>query len=373
MVRVLEVHARWLLCPAIALAALLLEPRAGWSQEVPNLRFGFYGQINQGVLVYGDGGVSRTYAPVDNANANSRAGINLDTRLGGWDTLFNVELQYQAYPSDRVNQRSDALDWHFRNSDIRHLEFRFANARFGRFWLGQGSMASDNTAEVDLSGTSVVAYADVASSAAGNFFRRTDGELSGVTVGDAFDDLDGLGRQMRIRYDTPSFNGFRLKTSFGRDVLDHNDSDLYDVAATYAGALNDFKVGAAVALAHDAGTGTNQVDGSLSILHKPSGLNLTVAGGSRFDQGSGRYGYVKLGYILDCFAIGSTALSVDYYGGTGFNTGGSRSTSVGLAAVQRIEKANVDLWLLWRVYDYDGPAAGYEPGNALLGGVRYSF
>jgi len=178
---------------------------------------------------------------------------------------------------------------------------------------------------------------------------------------------------MRVRYDTPSFNGFRFKASFGRDYLDHNDADLYDVAATYSGVLNDFKVGAAVALARDAGTGTDQMDGSLSVLHKPSGFNLTIAGGSRHDQGIGQYGYIKLGYILDYFVIGSTALSVDYYYGTDFNVDGSQSASVGLAAVQRIEGWNVDLWPLWRVYDDGDPAAGYEPGNDVFGGVRYSF
>ena len=64
-----------------------------------------------------------------------------------------LEAEYQPLPSNTVSQFDDLPDWDFPATNIRKAEVAFANEHFGKLWLGQGSMASDGSAEVDNSGT----------------------------------------------------------------------------------------------------------------------------------------------------------------------------------------------------------------------------
>ena len=189
---------------------------------IPKLRLGdddgyleFYGQINKGVLVFDDGGSTLGYFPVDNGNSSSRAGLRLYTVLyEGWSFGGNLEWEWNPYSTTNVNQLNrDDFDWE--TDLLRKAEVYLESENFGKLWLGQGSMASDATAEVDLSGTVVVGYSLVSDMAGGPFFRLDDGDLSSVHVKDAFTNFDGLGRKLRVRYDTPKFAGFSLATSVG--------------------------------------------------------------------------------------------------------------------------------------------------------------
>jgi hypothetical protein len=49
----------------------------------------------------------------------------------------------------------------------------------------------------------------------------------------------------------------------------------------------------------------------------------------------------------------------------------SSSASRGLALVQTIDRANTELWLAYRDYDYADTAARYEAGQAVFGGARF--
>jgi len=62
-----------------------------------------------------------------------------------------------------------------------------------------------------------------------------------------YSDLDGLGREFRVRPDTFAFHGFVLSTSYGQDALAGDDSPLYDVAATYDGQFDLFDLDGAIA------------------------------------------------------------------------------------------------------------------------------
>jgi hypothetical protein len=365
-------------CFAILLAALLLTLQNSLADELPRPKIKFYGHINQGILVYDDGAEHRTYGPVDNSNSSSRIGVFVSGQRDAWEGKFNLELQYDPYPSNKVNQITDALDWSFEASDVRHLEGAFSNEGFGRLWIGQGSMASDGSAEVDLSGTTIIAYASVPDTAGGNFFRKKGGALSSITVGDAFDDLDGLGKKVRIRFDTPNYRGLSFKASYGRDLLnstpDRRDENLFDVAASYSQVDASYHVAAAIAFARNSDADKSIGSGSVSLRHQRSGLSLTVAGGHQAERGEHQqYGYGKIGYAFSCFDIGPTAVSLDYYLGSGFEMSGSHSNSLGIAAVQAIEPRKLKLWLLYRSYRYDDPADDYKTGQAIFGGVYIPF
>ena len=333
----------------------------------------FSGQLNMGVLHYDDGQDDFTNF-VDNDNSSSRARVQILSTSGDWKFKSTLEAEYQPLASNVVSQLDDEPDWDFPATNVRKAEVAFANEHFGKLWLGQGSMASDGTAEVDNSGTSVIAYSSLSDTAGGYFFRFAGDDLSDITVGSSFSNFDGLGRKLRVRYDTPTFHGFGLRTSYGEDALAGLNNPLYDVAAVYGGEFEQLDLDAAIGFSRNEGSDTDILSGSISGLHKPSGLSLTLAGGREYnDSVEGRYGYVKLGYQHEFFDIGSTAFSVDYYFGNDIAAAGSDSTSVGLAAVQNIDQYNLQLWALWRGYDYDDNNADYDEGQAVFGGAIVKF
>lgn len=336
--------------------------------------FRISGQINVGVLHYDDGGEDFTNF-VGNDNSSSRIRFQmLSPPDDVWRYEATLEAEYQALASNVVSQLDEEPDWDFPATNIRKAEIVFINERFGKLWLGQGSMASDGTAEVDNSGTSVVAYSSIPDTAGGYFFRFEDDGLSDITVGSAFSNLDGLGRKLRVRYDTPTFHGFGLRTSYGEDALGHQNASLYDIAAVYGGDFDTIDLDAAVGFAHNDGTDTDILSGSISGLHKPSGISLTLAGGREFSDGvEGSYGYVKVGYQRDFFDIGSTAFSVDYYLGRDMAAASSDSASIGLAAVQNIDDYNLQLWALWRNHHYTDEDGDYDDGQAVFGGALFKF
>ncbi|MBN9026923.1 MAG: porin [Rhizobiales bacterium] len=186
------------------------------------------GQVNMGYLGYDDG--QQSYGNfVDNDNSSTRARIQLFSSPNfDWRFEAIFEVEYQPLASNVVSQLDDRPEWSFDQGDIRKAEAAISNKSYGKLWLGQGSMASDGTAEVDKSGTTVIAYASVSDTAGGYFFRAPGGALSDVTVGDAFNDYDGLSRKFRIRYDTPTFGGFGVQVSYGYDWLVSDPKPMYD-------------------------------------------------------------------------------------------------------------------------------------------------
>ena len=118
-----------------------------------------------------------------------------------------MEIGWAPFSTFTVNQRNREVD--LTDFLLRKLEVIIDTPRHGRFWLGQGSMASDGSAENDLSGTSVAGYSAVGSIAGGQFFRFPDGQLSEARVFGGFRNFDAL-RKLRVRYDTPSFHGFTM-------------------------------------------------------------------------------------------------------------------------------------------------------------------
>lgn len=361
----------------------------------------FYGQINKGVLRYDDGAATDTYGLIDNNNSGTRAGLRYSQPLAeGWTLGSRIEIGYAPYSTANVNQlHPDSGDWDFTNANIRWIDFSAKSAEMGTVSLGQGSMATDGIAEIDKSGTDVIAYASVGDSATAQLLRP---EIAGIgpdtfgpEIGSAYNDYDG-NRIVRLRYDTRAFGGFTVSAAFGRALLADTSAareiNQYDAALRYEGALGDVSTEAGVGyFAND--DDQTRFSGSVSALHGPTGLNGTFAAGTLDDDGqSGRYWYGKLGLIRGFVGWGKTAVSADYYAGDDIYTasgvsyasaGGdpivegditsSTSKSWGVALVQNIDAWNTELWLTYRSYDYSDNLARYGDGQALFGGARFSF
>jgi hypothetical protein len=349
---------------------------------IPKLRSGtdesyieVYGQINKGLLIFDDGGSTLGYFPVDNDNSSTRGGIRTYAAINEvWSIGGNAEAEWNPYSTANVDQLNrDDFDWN--TWQLRKLEFYTESRNLGKLSLGQGSMASDGTAESDLSGTSVVGYSKIQDMAGGQFFRLTDGTLSSVHVKNAFTNFDGLQRKLRARYDTPKFAGFSLGTSVGTQVIPNESPyvTVWDVAARYENTIGDYKLGGAVAFSRP-GDDENLYDGSVSVLHEPSGLSLTLAAAySDQEPADARYGYVKLGYQADFFEVGKTAMSIDYYVGGDIAGPATDSTSFGAQLVQNLDYYQTELYLGARSYDYEDPDDDFDHSLAFLAGARVKF
>ena len=120
------------------------------------------------------------------------------------------------------------------------------------------------------------------------------GGLSGLTWGN-FLLCQGLGAgigvdcwgaaQPAVRYDSPTWGGFRFEASYGKNqltgavCLGRHDTDFWDVAVFYTADWNSIKLSAAAAYTWiETGVVTgDEVDlfqVGASIMHKPSGLGI---------------------------------------------------------------------------------------------------
>ena len=326
------------------------------SSSQPEIKVSLSGQVNRAINFANDGDSTKAYF-VDNDVSNSRfrvlglANYNEDVRFGGL-----LEVAFSPNNSSDVSQdNEDAGDL----IDVRRAETGVDSKRLGRLWLGEGSAATDNVAEYDLSGIDVIMYAGVADIVGGLQFTE-DGDLTGLTVADAFFDFDG-DRQNRVRYDTPVFGpGLQFSASAGSDQR-------YDASLNWGGdfdqwsgvELGPFTTLAAIGISDPSENGVDyRLMGSGSVLHNPTGLNLTVSSGmDQADEGDPYNLYGKLGWYGTLNTLGNTGFGVDFTRGHDVSAPGDTGYSVGGAVVQTIEGYGTELYSQVRWYTLDGDDA----------------
>ncbi|TVQ30014.1 MAG: porin [Geminicoccaceae bacterium] len=338
-----------------------------------------YGHINWGVLVFDDGRETNAYAPIDNANSASRLGLLIGRDVADWTLGGRVEVQYAPYSTSNVNVLNNQADFGTDQGNIRWIEVSAAHDRYGKLSAGQGSMATDGITMIDFAGTSVVAYSAVGDSAGAQYLRFRDparpiGEAP--RIGGAFQGFDGP-RRVRVRYDTPTWHGLGATVAYGRELLTTRDNvredDLVDIALTYGATIDDVRLGAGLGYFWDRNS-REILSGSAAILHLPTGLSLAVAAAHvDIDRNNPTYGYVKAGWQQDLVSFGSTAFSLDFYTGDDIVRDGSKSRSYGAAVVQRVDDFNSELWLSYRLYDYDEPEVAFRNSSLVFAGVRFRF
>lgn len=327
-----------------------------------------YGQVNRAVLLTDDGGRNDAFF-VDNDGSSTRlrldgrAELNEDLEAG-----TNFEVEFESNSTTDVNQRDErgVGDNSFKE---RKIEVFFDSAQFGKISVGQGDTASNGTTEVDLSGTGIVTKAEADTFAGGILFRDQDGNLTDITIDDAIDNLDGLSRDDRLRYDTPGIAGIMLSSSAVAD-------DRYDIAARYSRAFGDTEVEAAVSYATKAND-FDRFGGSASVL-LANGVSFTAGAGTEDEDGrdgdDNYFVYGKIGYELSAFDLGSTAFSVDYFYAEHTIEDDDETNVIGVAAVQKIDAIATELYAGYRYHEYEvGDGPDLDPINAVLTGARIKF
>ena len=200
-----------------------------------------------------------------------------------------------------------------------------------------------------------------------------------VDVDDYFNNLDGLSRLMRVRYDTPTFFGGTTSLS-----TSYSDGGAYDVRVQHSAGydvLGGIKVAAAGGYfnGHDTDADPAGVSGSLSVLHTPSGISLTGAGGAITDAEGGdsepSFAYGKLGWQGTIFDFGKTAVSADAFMGWDYENTGSESDSYGFQLVQNVSQTSTEVFLQARVFEVEDTAvvADFDNIYTVFSGVRQRF
>jgi hypothetical protein len=266
------------------------------------------------------------------------------------DLILGTRLEVAVAPDESsvVSQSNQAPGDYY---NTRWAELSLTSRKYGKVSAGKGDTASYTTAKVDLSKTDVVQYVNVANIAGGMLFRESGGAgtLTTLKVSDAFKDLDGLGRQSRLRYDTPRFFGFGLAGSIVSEQR-------FDLGLSWGATGHGFAAAAAAAIANPKLDNTGlQYDGSFSALHIKSGLNLTVSGGLQ-ERDSGENAtnlYTKLGWLTDFTGFGTTAFGVDYALSRNLPSTQDRGYSIGAAVVQSFDQFATELYLQYRIYSLD--------------------
>jgi hypothetical protein len=277
-----------------------------------------------------------------------------------------VQFESNSTAAIRIDQDGSAGPNNFTE---RKLEFYVDSKRLGRLWVGQGDTASNGTSEVDLSGTAVVAYSGIGDMAGGIAF--SDGGVLGPRINQGFTNMDGLSRDDRVRYDTPSFSGFKGSVSAV-------EGGAVDAAIRFSGEIAETKVVAAGAWANASSKDANdfvQYNGSVSVL-SPIGISLTGAVGTRDLDSGGEdpiFYYTKLAYTFDALDFGATSLALDYTAVDDLDQDGDEFQSYGAFVVQQFDKIGSEFYLGARNHELDRAGSDFDDIPAVLAGGRVRF
>ena len=337
------------------------------------------GYIDRAVL-YADDGKDSTAAVVDNENLSSRFFITGEGKVNEALTAgFKMEFDFRDNSSssmtiDDANAgNSGAGDSGFGATTFsqRHMDAYFSHATLGKFSIGQGASASDGIAETDMSGTGIVAYSGVADMAASVKFRTAAGGY-GPSIGTVSSNMDGLGLDDRVRYDTPSFGGFGVATSFV-------SGGAGDVSVNFSGTVGGVDVGAAAGYWNNSSLSTTDDGGyaaSVSAKHD-SGVSLTLAGGKTLKKATGRddasFMYGKLAYTVGLTSVGDTSFGIDYGVYEDVAQNNDEMTTFGLQVVQSLADVGTEVYLGYRNHELDRTGTSYDDIMAVMAGVNVAF
>ncbi|MFA6140709.1 MAG: hypothetical protein WC684_08300, partial [Hyphomicrobium sp.] len=357
------------------------------------------GWVNRMILAWDDGRDRDAYI-VDNTASRSRFEFNGYAKIArGWSAGYLLAIGIDDTAANDVDQRTNDGEHQI---ELRHSAWWIHSNLLGTATVGHTSTATDDIILNDVGGI-MPGAANISTMGGALIVRHADepelgdGALIGITTLDDFAagaSVDTLRRDI-IRYDTPRFNvaggKLDLSTAWGED-------DFFDVAAWYRLNWNDWKLRSGIGYLHDTSEGSRagigkrdreEIKGSASLLHVPSGLFGTVAYVHRAFHGNDpstqavfgenttgivtpkgtnrpdiEYLYSAAGLRRGYSSIGDTTVYGEYAvvddpitglaeaGITGEITD-SKLTMFGAAISQNIDAAAVDLYAGFRIFQFD--------------------
>ena len=371
------------------------------------------GQVSQELLFWDDGIRNDMYVTGPNAS-NSRFRFTGTAKISPEVTAgFLYELQVYASASSGVHQGNGGDDGGATaGTTLREAMVWIEHSRLGRVSIGHGSTAANNAMLVDLSGKGMAASNGVFLHSSAFRIGLNNGAYSTLTWTDFFGQGGGADwlntRNEHIQYRTPTIAGFSFGASFGED-------NYWDIEGRYSGEFNGVRIAARVGYSvlseFNAGDVfvpapviTNgdkkieQLTGSASIRHMPTGLFFTGAAGWRdivdFDVVGGTasaessFFYLSGGIARNITGLGDTVFYGEYsqWKGGGVERGlgiieGDKMTHWGIGVVQHVDAAAMEFWLAYKNYSLDpsntpplfGAGIHAEDLHSFTAGTRIRF
>ncbi|MBJ7277491.1 MULTISPECIES: porin [Marinobacter] len=379
-----------------ALSSALALVMAGLSSPGHAMEFKVSGQLDRAFTV-ADNGNETDYASVDNIGSNSRFRFTGNEKMAnGMNVGFIYEMSVVQFGSTEFdigkNSGGGDVDLDTRKIDI------YLEGDFGKVSFGKGDGAGYYANMMDYSGTLYYgggAWYTLYSSGI-SFVDDNGNQL--YRIGATNSVFNAVGRQERIRYDSPSIGGLVLSTS-----LDNGNA--YELAARYHVDLPGAKLATGLSWVdtNDLEIATSPTDGqpltpgsefrekqvlsaSASLL-LDGGLNFTVSYGNDETDAIANAGqanqegfdatnlFGQVGYLT-----GAHHFAVNYGETKDLIVEGTKGSQIGLAYVYDWSSA-VRLFSSYHLYSLDLPssvktAEGWGDANdisQLYAGVRVAF
>lgn len=360
------------------------------------------GWVNQAVQWWDDGAESNTYVTTNGSDPSrfrfvGKAKIDKD-----WTAGYIIEIGIASNLQSSNTDEGGAGLGSSGGLSLRHSAWFLESKTYGKLTVGQTSAVNDGITELTLAKTILVDKPITIFTPNSAFKLRNS--VNGAALGSSWSDLtygqtSGVGEGDRyniVRYDSPEFGGFVASANWGQD-------DFWAVALKYAGEFHGFKLAAGISygeitdntqgfggtslVGNDRGT---TLGGSASILHTETGLFATFAYGETelaqkvVGAGNDRdYSNwnIQAGIQRKWNPLGATTLYGEYYQGDfgqAKNTANIKGSDVdvwGLAAVQAIDSAALELYVAYRHYEADlkGTTVVVEDFDTVFSGAKISF
>ena len=334
-----------------------------------------YGKINK-VLLWADDGQSSRALVADMDMSGSRFGMAATAPVNEMVTFgAQMEYEFRSNRTGAVTLHTGAGDQGVGDTNFveRVAEVTATHKTLGKLSLGQGPTSADGTTEVDLSGTTAATYSGHMGHLGSVMFRNETTGATIANIGSAFSNMDGLGRNDRIRYDSPNLAGFALATSY-------ISGGMGDVALRYNGQWGRVKASAAAGYYNQSGTSAANeggYTGSASLLDA-SGLNFTLShakimrkSGSTNPDADQVFG--KIGYMAKIFGAGGTNFSVDYGKVDNLNGRATDGKTYAIAVQQNFKDIGADAYISYRNWSYDAVGVNAEDIRMIMTGLQVQF
>jgi hypothetical protein len=363
---------------ALSIGSLAVQAQVAPSQQGVTVQL--YGQMSRSAMFVDDGHQSKWFH-VDNQPSSTRIGINASGTIApGLRAGGRIETEMKSNPSNVVSMASPSTGAVNGGNVLwaeRWLE-GYIEGGFGRVTLGQGSGAADDVSTIDLSGTNMPNGTCPTDWGGGIALRSAAGGAAGGTVGSVLGDCnDFQSRYDRVRYDSPTFGGFRAAVSQGQVS---SVGEAVEASVWYTGKLaGDFQ--AAIGYSNvNTGTAAGVPDREtigfgVGWLHT-SGLNLalnwTEVDGISGVAGDGRKGtttWFKVGY-----KFGQHAVALDYAIYEDIAAAGDEGDSIGLGYVWNPVRW-AEFFTGYHLFTVDraAPATAAEDVTVFTVGTRIRF
>jgi len=325
-------------------------------------------------LMYVDNGQDEQLFHVDGATSSTRirwvvsGQVTEALAVGG---LIEADFNNSNNDGGASFETSGAVDetnvdqaWGIRKSVI-----SFKHKSMGTLSIGQDSVASDGGSTQTFVGKGFTDFSggvlDIA------FTNSATGAPTTVSIGEVTASYDS-GRDDRVRYDTPKFQGFGGSVSF-------IDDGTWDGQINYGGKFSGIEVKAA-AMYHNLAANSTTVDSqwgaSITAQHDSglsAGFEYAQEDSNATQSWDGERWGVNVGYKASLTDLGATSFWIGYHKNEDTLTQGDETT-IFSGGIHQALPAGVDVTIAYHNYEYDDTTAvNYDDISMFMAGTRLQF